>query len=76
MALLCFFQSPTWPLVNLEPRLAGPPEPAVLPDWGGEKPDTETHWPPHGFDFCVILISAEHAEESLWPCLRAADDRL
>lgn len=54
----------------------GPPPaaPAVL--WGGVEPDTETHWPPRGFDFCVILIWAERAEESLRPCLRAADHPL
>lgn len=63
------------PSSTSNPALLGPPKPAVLPDWGSDKPDTGTRWPPHGFDFCVISscrLPAERAEESLRPRLRPA----
>lgn len=66
-------------LAQTDPPPTPPPslQPAVLPDWGGDKPDTETHWPPHGFDICrEIDLRAELAEEKPPAVPRgAAEDR-
>lgn len=61
------FLSPLGPSSFSNPTALYPSEPAVRTCCGWSKPDTQTHWPPRGFDLWVITdLTASATTRGTW----------